>query len=74
MDLLDIKMERHSQLQKCGLYSEQLYRFVANNNYNFKAQGQLDSADAAAAKVLACLDAEDFGQKVIADVRELAQS
>ena len=27
-----------------------------------------------AAKVLACLDAEDFGQKVIADVRDLAQS
>ena len=37
-----------------------------------KAQGQLDSAEAAADKILACLEAADFGQKVIADVRELA--
>lgn len=38
---------------------------------SLKAQGQLDSADAAATKVLACLDSADFGQKVIADVRDL---
>jgi NAD(P)-dependent dehydrogenase (short-subunit alcohol dehydrogenase family) len=48
-------------------------RFSSQGRFaGLKAQGQLDSADAAAAKVLACLDAEDFGQKVIADVRDLA--
>jgi benzil reductase ((S)-benzoin forming) len=47
-------------------------RFSSQGRFaGLKAQGQLDSADAAAAKVLACLDAADFGQKVIADVREL---
>ena len=48
-------------------------RFSSQGRFaGLKAQGQLASADAAAAKVLACLDAEDFGQKVIADVRDLA--
>ena len=50
-------------------------RFSSQGRFaGLKAQGQLDSIDAAAAKVLACLLAEDFGQKVIADVRDLAQS
>ena len=50
-------------------------RFSSQGRFaGLKAQGQLDSIDAAAAKVLACLEAEDFGQKVIADVRDLAQS
>ena len=50
-------------------------RFSSQGRFaGLKAQGQLDSADAAAAKVLACLDAEDFGQKVIADVRDLADA
>jgi hypothetical protein len=50
-------------------------RFSSQGRFaGLKAQGQLDSAATAAAKVLACLDAADFGQKVIADVRELAQS
>ena len=48
-------------------------RFSSQGRFaGLKAQGQLDSAEAAAAKVLACLEAADFGQKVIADVRELA--
>ncbi|MEI6025565.1 MAG: SDR family NAD(P)-dependent oxidoreductase [Betaproteobacteria bacterium] len=48
-------------------------RFSSQGRFaGLKAQGQLDSADAAAAKVLACLDAAEFGQKVIADVRDLA--
>ena len=48
-------------------------RFSSQGRFaSLKDQGQLDSTDAAAAKVLACLDAEDFGQKVIADVRDLA--
>ena len=48
-------------------------RFSSQGRFaGLKAQGQLDSIDAAATKVLACLDAVDFGQKVIADVRDLA--
>jgi len=48
-------------------------RFSSQGRFaSLKAQGQLDSIDAAAAKVLACLEAADFGQKVIADVRDLA--
>jgi NAD(P)-dependent dehydrogenase (short-subunit alcohol dehydrogenase family) len=50
-------------------------RFSSRGRFaDLKAQGQLDSIDAAAAKVLACLEAEDFGQKVIADVRDLPPS
>ena len=50
-------------------------RFSSQGRFaGLKAQGQLDSADTAAAKVLACLESEDFGQKVIADVRDLAGS
>ena len=50
-------------------------RFSSQGRFaGLKDQGQLDGADAAAAKVLASLDAEDFGQKVIADVRDLAGS
>lgn len=48
-------------------------RFSSQGRFaSLKAQGQLDSIDAAAAKVLACLEAADFGQKVIADLRDLA--
>jgi NAD(P)-dependent dehydrogenase (short-subunit alcohol dehydrogenase family) len=48
-------------------------RFSSQGRFaGLKAQGQLDSADAAAAKVLACLDSAEFGQKVIADVRDVA--
>lgn len=50
-------------------------RFSSQGRFaGLKAQGQLDSIEAAAAKVLACLDASDFGQKVISDVRDLASS
>lgn len=42
-------------------------RFVA-----LQRDGQLSSADAAAARVLACLERTDFGREPIADVRELA--
>lgn len=42
-------------------------RFVA-----LQRDGQLSSADAAAARVLACLERADFGREPIADVRELA--
>lgn len=35
-------------------------------------EGQLSSADAAAARVLACLERADFGSQPVADVRELA--
>jgi NAD(P)-dependent dehydrogenase (short-subunit alcohol dehydrogenase family) len=50
-------------------------RFSSQGRFaGLKAQGQLDSAEAAAAKVLACLAAPDFGQNVIADVRDLAAS
>jgi NAD(P)-dependent dehydrogenase (short-subunit alcohol dehydrogenase family) len=50
-------------------------RFSSQGRFaGLKSQGQLDSIDGAAAKVLACLDAPDFGQKVIADVRDLAAS
>lgn len=41
-------------------------RFVA-----LQRDGQLSSADAAAARVLACLERADFGREPIADVREL---
>jgi hypothetical protein len=37
-----------------------------------KAEGRLDSADAAAAKVLAWLDRADFGSNPIGDVRDSA--
>ncbi|MFM8770164.1 MAG: SDR family NAD(P)-dependent oxidoreductase [Rubrivivax sp.] len=48
-------------------------RFSSQSRFaGLKAQGQLDSISTAAAKVLACLESKDFGQKVIADVRELA--
>ena len=48
-------------------------RFTSQGRFaSLKAQGQLDSAETAAAKVLACLEAADFGQKVIADVRDQA--
>jgi hypothetical protein len=33
---------------------------------------ELTSADAAAARVLACLDRPDFGEPPVGDVRELA--
>lgn len=47
-------------------------RFSSRGRFaDLKAHGQLDSIDAAAAKVLACLDAQDFGQQVIADVRDM---
>jgi NAD(P)-dependent dehydrogenase (short-subunit alcohol dehydrogenase family) len=36
---------------------------------NMKANGKLDTPEAAAAKVLACLDRADFGSVVLADVR-----
>jgi benzil reductase ((S)-benzoin forming) len=36
----------------------------------FKSQGQLDSPDTAAAKVLAYLDRADFGSNPVADVRD----
>lgn len=42
-------------------------RFVALHR-----EGQLSSADAAAARVLACLERADFGREPIGDVRELA--
>lgn len=42
-------------------------RFVA-----LQRDGQLTSADAAAARVLACLDRADFGRDPIGDVRDLA--
>ena len=42
-------------------------RFVA-----LQRDGQLSSADAAAARVLACLERADFGREPVADVRELA--
>lgn len=42
-------------------------RFVA-----LQRDGQLSSADAAAARVLACLERPDFGESPIGDVRELA--
>lgn len=42
-------------------------RFVALHR-----EGQLTSADAAAARVLACLERADFGTQPVADVRELA--
>jgi len=46
-------------------------RFSSQGRFaSLKSQGQLDSAEAAASKVLACLEAADFGQKVIADVRD----
>ncbi len=41
-------------------------RFVALHR-----EGQLSSADAAARRVLACLEREDFGTQPVADVREL---
>lgn len=48
-------------------------RFSSQGRFaGLKAQGQLDGIDTAAAKVLACLEAAGFGQKVIADVRELS--
>lgn len=48
-------------------------RFSSQGRFaGLKAQGQLDSIETAASKVLACLDAKDFGEKVIADVRDLA--
>ena len=48
-------------------------RFSSQGRFaGLKAQGQLDRIDSAAAKVLACLEAEDFGQQVILDVRDLA--
>ena len=47
-------------------------RFSSQSRFaGLKAQGHLDSIGTAATKVLACLDAKDFGQNVIADVREL---
>lgn len=42
-------------------------RFVA-----LQRDGQLSSADAAAARVLACLERPDFGESPIGDVRDLA--
>ncbi len=42
-------------------------RFVA-----LQREGQLTSADAAAARVLACLERPDFGEAPVGDVRELA--
>jgi hypothetical protein len=42
-------------------------RFVA-----LQRDGQLTSADAAAARVLACLERPDFGESPIGDVRDLA--
>jgi NAD(P)-dependent dehydrogenase (short-subunit alcohol dehydrogenase family) len=42
-------------------------RFVA-----LQREGQLTSADAAAARVLACLARPDFGEPPIGDVRELS--
>jgi benzil reductase ((S)-benzoin forming) len=42
-------------------------RFVA-----LQREGQLTSADAAAARVLACLERPDFGESPVGDVRELA--
>ena len=48
-------------------------RFSSQSRFaGLKDQGQLDSIATAASKVLACLDAKDFGQKVIADVRDLS--
>jgi benzil reductase ((S)-benzoin forming) len=46
-------------------------RFVNQERFaTMKAQGQLDSPETAASKVLSFLDREDFGSKTIADVRE----
>jgi NAD(P)-dependent dehydrogenase (short-subunit alcohol dehydrogenase family) len=50
-------------------------RFSSQGRFaGLKSQGQLDSIDGAAAKVLACLEASDFGQQVIVDVRDLKGS
>ncbi len=46
-------------------------RFVNQERFaTMKAQGQLDSPETAARKVLSYLDREDFGSTTIADVRE----
>ena len=69
MSLAPGVIDTDMQVQLRGADQE---RFSSQGRFaGLKAQGQLDSAEAAAAKVLACLDAADFGQKVITDVREL---
>jgi NAD(P)-dependent dehydrogenase (short-subunit alcohol dehydrogenase family) len=62
--VIDTDMQVQLRGADPSVFSEQ-HRFAA-----MKTSGALDSADAAAAKVLAFLDRADFGAQPIADVRE----
>jgi len=62
--VIDTDMQVQLRSADPALFAERA-RFVG-----LKEAGQLDSADAAAAKVLAWLERTDFGAQAIADVRE----
>jgi NAD(P)-dependent dehydrogenase (short-subunit alcohol dehydrogenase family) len=63
--VIDTDMQLQLRSADPALFAERA-RFVG-----LKEGGQLDSAETAAAKVLAWLDRADFGAEVIADVRQL---
>jgi NAD(P)-dependent dehydrogenase (short-subunit alcohol dehydrogenase family) len=62
--VIDTDMQVHLRAADPQAFAER-GTFVA-----LKTEGRLDSPEAAAAKVLACLERADFGRNVIADVRD----